>query len=132
MCEACVLDHTRLKHTPPMPHSVDLPDACTLCGQPISHEQQAQAQLVANKLGTATMRNAHDVTTIVTATSNVLLVGHNPTGMIDAVYQGPIRLAFNHWLCDRCRKRHATRDTWRPLAGAVQRGVEEWWSPPAG
>jgi hypothetical protein len=103
LCEGCLLDHTTLKHTPPS-MTTDIPQACTLCSQPIPDRQREQAQIVARACGTGVMRTAHDVRTLVNTTSDVLLVGHNAEqGLIAATYFGPIRVAFAHWLCDPCR-----------------------------
>ena len=100
MCEPCLLTHVGLKHTA----DSDVPQACSLCQAVISAEQSSQAVWLAEQLGVKTMRSAHDVISLMHPTVQVLLTGHDKTkGIMDAFYQGPIRLWGNAWLCDRCR-----------------------------
>jgi hypothetical protein len=110
MCEACMVSHIASdKHTPPLPGTSDLPNNCTLCGNAIDISQQAQAMLVADRLGTHMMLLAHDVPTIFEPQADLMLAGGLDEP--DALYNGPIKSVLNHWLCDRCRNDSPVQST---------------------
>jgi hypothetical protein len=100
LCDVCLITHIGLKHNVV---ADNIPEACSLCETPIAEQETRQAQLVAERLGVLAMRTAHDVYAVVGPTVPIHVLTHERGGVKEGLYDGPIRLWGNAWLCDRCR-----------------------------